>query len=89
MTEEKQRLYQAYKNFADSEAGKLILEDLSTLCYEHHNTFTCNFAGDGINNAAMQNFRNGKRSVMLYIREKIKFDLDKPETKPEEDKNYI
>lgn len=56
----------AYKRFAESEDGKLILEDLSRFCYAKGSTYAGN-AHDMV-------FNEGKRNVHLYMNSIINID---------------
>jgi len=59
-----------YQSCFASDAGKKVLADLSNYCYESRNTFV-----EG--NHDKQNVNNGKRAVMLYIRDKMKARKEK------------
>lgn len=64
--EEQLKRVNAYKRFAETEDGKLILEDLSRFCYAKGSTFT----GD----ANSTFFNEGKRNVYLYMNTVINVD---------------
>lgn len=56
----------AYKQLADTDFGKLILEDLSRFCYAKGSTYSGN-AHDMV-------FNEGKRNVYLYVNSIINID---------------
>jgi len=64
--EEQLKRVNAYKRFAESEDGKLILEDLSRFCYVKGSTYAGN-AHDMV-------FNEGKRNVHLYMNSIINID---------------
>lgn len=63
---EKARIINAYKEMFQTEAGKLILEDLSRICHFKANLFT----GD----ATRTVYNEGMRNVYLYINSVINVD---------------
>jgi len=84
MTLERKQQILDYQRAFSSEEGQKVLEDLSRVCYEKRTTFW----GD---NERMSAFTEGKRWVMLHIRELIAANPD--ETEPvkaltQEDENY-
>lgn len=82
MESNQQKLIFAYKSFFNTESGSLILADLSERCFENKSTFV-------ENGRDKQNVNQGKRSIILYIRAMLSKDPLKPETKIEEQTNYI
>jgi hypothetical protein len=58
-----------YQSCFATDAGKKVLADLSGYCYEERNTFA-----EG--NHDKQNVNNGKRAVILYIRDKMKIQTE-------------
>ena len=60
--ENKGKLLRAYRAFADSEHGKVILDDLITFCGQN-NTSVCESAF----NNDQTNYNEGKRRVWLRI----------------------
>ena len=64
----------AYQACFGTPHGNRVLEDLEKYCYEHRSTFV-------ENSQDKQNVNNGKRSVILHIRELMNIDLHKPEEK--------
>jgi len=82
MTDNERNLVNAVKTVASTDAGAVLLEHLSDYCFERRSTFV-----EG--NHDKQNINNGKRAVILHIRDLLKVDLDKKEPEPVKDKNYI
>lgn len=81
-TNEEIQLINAAQAVAATDSGKKLLEHLSYYCFEKRNTYV-----EG--NSDKQNVNQGKRAVILHIRELIETDLNKPEPEPVKDENYI
>ena len=58
-----------FKSLFASEAGSRVIANLSNYCFEHRSTFV-----EG--SQTKQNVNNGKRAVILYIRDKMNKKLD-------------
>ena len=84
INELEKQLVMAYKSVFSTDAGKNVLDDLSLRCFENRSTYV-------ENNHDKQNVNQGKRSIILYIRDILSKDLDKPEQKTEQvkDEKYI
>lgn len=82
MTDTEKQLAIVYKTCFSTEVGKKVLSDLSEKCFEKRSTFV-----EG--NHDKQNVNQGKRAVILYIRDLIEKDLDKPEPELIKEQNYI
>ena len=69
MTDKEKQVYMDFKSLFTSETGSRVIDNLSNYCYESRSTFV-----EG--SQTKQNVNNGKRAVILYIREKMnkKFD---------------
>lgn len=82
MTEEEIQLVNAAKAIFSTDSGKKMLEHLSDYCFEKHSTYV-----EG--NGDKQNVNQGKRAVILHIRELMEKDLNKPVPEPVKSDNYI
>ena len=69
MTNTERQVYMDFKNLFASEAGSRVIINLSNYCFEHRSTFV-----EG--SQTKQNVNNGKRAVILYIRDKMNKKLD-------------
>ena len=58
-----------FKSLFTSETGSRVIDNLSFYCFEYRSTFA-----EGKQDK--QNVNNGKRAVILYIREKMNKKLD-------------
>lgn len=74
MTDEERIKIIAYQSCFNSMHGKAVLKDLSNYCFEHRSTFV-------EHSQDKQNVNNGKRSVMLHIKEMMNKDTHKHEEK--------
>jgi hypothetical protein len=82
MTTEEKALVLNYKECFSTGTGKKVLDDLSNHCFEKRSSYV-----EGNNDK--QNYNQGKRAVILYIRNLIEKDLDKPEPEKVEEDKYI
>ena len=69
MTNTERQVYMDFRSLFASETGSRVIKNLSNYCYENRSTFV-----EG--SPSKQNVNNGKRAVILYIREKMNRKLD-------------
>ena len=73
---ELRNLITAYKTFAETGNGKLILDDLSNVCYENEDIFS--------QDPLITAYNAGKRWVILEVRKNINQDLEQIVTRLKE-----
>jgi len=91
MTDAETKLVSAAQTVAGSESGKILLDYLSGFCFEKRSTFVRGGKDsfDDVNVVHYEHINQGKRAVILRIRELIETDLNKPKPEPVKEQNYI
>jgi hypothetical protein len=82
MTEYEKQQAILFKDCFGTDTGKRVLDNLSGYCFENRSTFV-----EGSHDK--QNVNQGKRSVILYIREILNRNLDEKVVEFKNENNYI